>query len=350
MRHTLYILLLLPLPLSLHAQRMEAERSVIDCGQVRFGHEVTADFVIRNGGDRSLTIDEVRTDCGCTTTEYPRTAVAKGKTFRVAATYDAQQMGHFEKRIAVRPTGGAEPLYLTMKGVVVETVTDYTGDYPLTVGELRTDRDSILFGDVNHGETATRRIHVFNPTSETAEPQVMHLPSYIQARVSPSAIPSGTGGTITLTLDTRLMRDYGLHETSVYLGLRPGDKVAADKALPVRALLLPDFRKSDLSRAPRLSLSQSVVTLPLAEGKKRVSAEITLSNTGLSTLEIMSIGLTTPGITLSLSTRQIAPGATARLKVTGERSQLRKMHGPASVLIVTNDPENAKVDIEVRKN
>ncbi len=342
--------LLLAGAIPLHAQHMEAKHAVIDCGQILFRQPVSIEFEIKNKGDKPLTVSKVRTSCGCTAVDYPQVAVSKGDTFKVTATYDARQMGHFEKQVGIYAENSSKPLMLTLRGVVVEKVVDFAGDYPCNLGGLRTDRDNLEFDDVNRGDRLSQKIHVFNATSQPVEPQVMHLPDYLQAQVSPSKIAVGRSGVITISLDSRKLRDFGLSQTSVYLGLYPGDKVSADKEIPVSAVLLPDFRNmTDEAKAaaPRMQLSATTLEMGSFDGKKKKKAEITITNTGRTTLEISSIQMFTEGLQLSLSSKTLAPGATSKLKVTAIASELKKVRTQPRILMITNDPQNAKVSIAV---
>ena len=89
------------LPLSLSAQHLSTENVNIDCGQVLFNHPVTAVYEMRNSGDKALSIKDVRTSCGCTTVEWPKTAILPAKNFQITVRYDAQTMGHFNKEISI---------------------------------------------------------------------------------------------------------------------------------------------------------------------------------------------------------------------------------------------------------
>lgn len=55
----------------------------------------------------------------------------------------------------------------------------------------------------------------------------------------------------------------------------------------------------------------------------------------------------TAGLEVSLSTRKIAPGASARLRVTAVASALNKVRTRPRILMITNDPDKAKVVIAV---
>ena len=336
--------------LAASAQRLEARQRVIDCGQVLFQRPVTVEFELRNKGSKTLYIRDVKTSCGCATASYPRNGIPQNESFKVSATYDAQQLGHFEKLLAVYSNAGDKPLLLTLRGHVVTEVVDYVGDYPAKLGLLSADVNEIEFDDVNRGDRPFKRIHVFNSSSQTAEPQVMHLPPYLKAEVSPSKIAAGKAGVITLYLDSRQVRNLGLNKSSVYLGAYPGDKVSEDKAITLSTVLLPSFEnlnESTRELMPRIVLSARELNLAL-EGKSKKKGEIEITNTGRTPLEIRSLQMFTEGLAVSLSNKKIAPGETARLKVTAMASLLRKVRSQPRILMITNDPDNAKVVITVR--
>ena len=214
------------------AQRISAKHEVIDCGSVLYEQPVTAKFELRNKGNE-LIIDTVRTSCGCAIASYPRGSIMKGDNFTVEVTYDARQLGHFEKEVAVYSNASDKPFYLKMKGVVVDKLIDFTGKYDYTIGSVRTDNNNIEFDDVNVGDMPIQKIHIINSGSESVSPVVMHLPDYLTASVSPTTIAPGHTGVATITLNSLKLRDYGLTQSSVYLGMYPGDKVSADKEISV---------------------------------------------------------------------------------------------------------------------
>ena len=111
------------------AQLITTPNQVIDCGQVLFRKPVTVHFELTNEGPEAITIKKVETSCGCTEVIFPRGIITENKPFIVSATFDAKQMGHFEKYIDIFTQGASLPFTLTMKGVVVEEVKDYGGEY-----------------------------------------------------------------------------------------------------------------------------------------------------------------------------------------------------------------------------
>ena len=349
-RKLLMLLLTAPTAMTAFAQKIVISNPVIDCGQVVFKHPVTAEYELKNGGRRDLTIKEVRTNCGCAIVEYPRNAVRAGDAFKVKVSYDARQMGHFQKLVGIYSNASASPTMLTLKAVVVRNLTNFKGSYPITLGTLRADVDEVEFEDVNRGAILQKKIHISNPTSETVQPVLMHLPNYLKAEVSPSKIAPGHSGTATLTLDSRFLRDFGLTQTTLYLGAFPGDKVAREKEIEVSAVLLPSFDKmtaAQLALAPQIALSADSLSLGAFGGKSKLKGVITITNKGRSTLRINNLQMSMTGLQLSLSSTRIEPGQEARLKVTALARQLQGSKRVPRVLMITNDPKQPKVVIRI---
>jgi hypothetical protein len=348
-KKTILALTLLTLQTNTFAQRIATLGSSIDCGQVMFRQPVTVEYEITNKGGKPLVISKVLTDCGCTAVDYPKTAIIKGDVAKLHATYDAKQMGHFQKRIAIYSNGSAKPLMLTLSGVVVNEIKNFAGNYPYRVNGVPIDRNEIEFDNVNKGDKPYVLLHLLNTTSQTIQPTLMHLPAYLKAKCSPSKIAPNHTGEIELLLDSRRLPDYGLTQISTYLGLHPGEEVGEQKEIPISAVLLPrfDYDEADLIEAPKLKLSATDANLGKFDGKKKLKGGIDISNTGLSTLDITSLQMFTRGLEISLNKTHIEPGETAKLKITAINDELKKARSKPRVLMITNDPAHPKVVINI---
>lgn len=332
------------------AQQITTANPTINCGQVVFKQPLKAEFALKNSGSQPLIINNVSSSCGCTLADYPKEAIAPGQTFKVTAIYDAKQMGHFQKQLAVFSNAGDKPFMLTLKGVVVEQVINFKGRYHYTIGALRTDTNEVEFNNVNRGDMPVLKIHLFNDSDQVAEPQLMHLPAYLRGEVKPARIAPGHTGVATIQLDSRKLRELGLAQTSIYLGTYPGEKVSSDKEIPVNIILLPDFDKltaAERANAPKLTLSKGRIDLGEFGNKSRKRDDITITNQGKSTLTIRQLQMLTGGLEVSLNKQNIEPGETARLKVTAIASELKKVRTRARILMITNDPDQAKVIVPI---
>lgn len=342
--------LLVSAALEASAQRISAKHEVIDCGNVLYESPVTAKFELRNKGN-DLIIDTVRTSCDCVVADYPKGTIAKGDNFMVEVTFDARQLGHFYKEAAIYSNASDKPFYLTMKGVVVDHITDFTGVYDYALGDVRADKNNIEFDDVNLGEMPTQKIHFVNNGTTNVTPVVMHLPNYLTADVSPETVAPGHAGTVSITLNSSKLRSYGLTQSSVYLGMFPGDKVGEDKEISVSAVLLPEFRNmSETQRlnAPVMKLSAETLDLGEFGDKDEKDGTIIIENQGRSRLNISSMQMFTAGLKVRLNKSRLDPGESARLKITAYKKHLKNARSKPRVLMITNDPNKSKVVIHVK--
>jgi len=341
----LLALAILPAP----AQRLVVNNTTVNAGCTGFMQPITATFELRNKSLRKLIIESVKPDCGCTAVEYPKEVGANDK-FTIKMTYDARMLGHFQKMAAITSNGSKTPVYLTMKGLVVPELVDYTGTYPIAMGNLLLDRNELEYDDVNKGDEPIHEIHILNNSEEPMQPNVMHLPPYLSATVKPEVLEPGKGGTITVMLNSDKLRDFGLTQTTVHIAKKLGEKVSNDNAVPVSVVLLPHLQDYDAfskALAPRLQISTTDVDFSSFDGKSKKTAEVILYNTGKTDLKISSLQLFTTGLKITLDKQTLPPDGTTTLKITGYADELRKLRTRPRILMITNDPDHAKVVINV---
>ena len=274
-----------------------------------------------------------------------------GERFTIKMTYDARQLGHFQKMCMVKSNGTKKPFYLTMKGVVCTDMRDYSGEYPVAMGDLLLNADAIEFDDVNKGDVPVKEIHILNNSKKAMRPNLMHLPPYLQAITSPDHLLPGRSATITVKLLSEKLRDYGLTKTTLYVAQNPGDKVKQENAIEVATVLLPDmkqFQNQNKELAPQLQMSDTDVDFTDFGGKPKKSYTVTLSNTGRSALKISSLQLFTGGLKVTLSKSEIAPGQSTHLKITGIAADLQKLRTRPRILMITNAPDHAKVVVNIK--
>lgn len=326
------------------------DKKIHEFGVVLWKHPATATFTIKNDGDKPLVISNVTTSCGCTVADWTKTPIAPGATGTVSSTFDAKALGHFYKDIGVYCNAADRPIYLMIQGEVSADPKNYTLTHPFEIGSIRLNKDAIEFDDANKGDKPTMEILVANTTSEVYTPVLMHLPPYMEAVAVPERIGKKGTGKIKITLDTDKLPKFGLTTATVYLSRFPGDKVGEENAIPVSAVLLPDF--SHISQQQRLNppaveLSTEELTLPpLAENEKK-SQKIVVKNVGKSDLEITDLQVFNSALGVQLKKRVLKPGASTKMKITAYGKYLKKVKGTPRVLMITNDPNCPKIIVRV---
>lgn len=95
------------------------KETVYDFGKIKQGVPVTHDFEFTNISDKPVVVENATASCGCTTPTWPQAPIAKGKTDKIKAGFNAAAPGAFTKQITVKLAGVDLPTQLTIKGEVL---------------------------------------------------------------------------------------------------------------------------------------------------------------------------------------------------------------------------------------
>lgn len=336
--------------LALAQPNVSLSRDVANMGEIGFQFPRKVNFTLKNTGNEPLQIKEVIPSCGCMSVEWTRDLIEPGAEGSVSTVYDAKMLGVFQKDLEVYTNASEQPFYLHIQGRVVAKLSDYSGDFPIDLGNVRLNVNSIEFDDVNRGDRPVAELQIVNMDRKSYRPQLMHLPPYLTAQYFPEVLSGGRIGKIFLTLDSEKLQQMGLTQTSVYLSRQLGDRVGEENEITVSSVLLPDFSAlsaKERALAPELKLSADSVDLGSMEKKTKKKAYITIQNTGKKPLEIRTLQVFNKALTVELSNRSIEPGKTARLKITVWAQYLKKAKNYPRVLLITNDPAHSKKIITV---
>ncbi|MBO9572526.1 MAG: DUF1573 domain-containing protein [Chitinophagaceae bacterium] len=106
-------------------ETVKFKETVYDFGKIKQGVPVTHDFEFTNTSAKPVVIETATASCGCTTPSWPQAPVAKGKTDKIKAGFNAAAPGSFTKQITVKIAGVDTPTQLTIKGEVL-SAEDYS--------------------------------------------------------------------------------------------------------------------------------------------------------------------------------------------------------------------------------
>lgn len=305
-------------------------------------------FEVTNTGKSDLIIKDVHPDCGCTVADWTRTPIAPGKKGIVSTAYDSELLGHFEKQLAVYTNASDAPVYLTVGGTVARERKEDSGNFPYRIGDVCLDSDNIEFDDVCRGDMPTKVLQVFNAGRQSFTPRLMHLPKYLSATAEPEVIRPGSVGRVYITLDSEHLRGLGLTQTNIYMSRFPGDRVSRDNEIYVSATLLPEQEDTgrQVAQSPVAHLDSTTVNMGKMGAKGKLKCELTLSNTGGSPLVIRALQVYNPGLSVSIGKRSLKPGQSDKIKITVNANS-DYFKGRRRVLLITNDPEQPKIVIDL---
>lgn len=88
-------------------------------GKIKQGKPAATEFTFLNKTDKSIIIETATAECGCTTPDYPKSPIMKGKPGTIKVTYNAESPGKFTKKVTVKFANIKTPVILTIEGEVI---------------------------------------------------------------------------------------------------------------------------------------------------------------------------------------------------------------------------------------
>ncbi len=346
------VAMLLAISSGLQAQ-LRVENEMVDLGQLPWYQDRSVNLEVTNVGQKAVRIVGVRTSGSQVKATWTREALAPGRKGVVTLTVDATLLGRFDRVVLIDCEDQTTPMTVHVKGhVVADLTTNYGGDYPYQVGDVLLSTDNIEFDDASVGDLPEQVIEVKNGGQTVYRPELMHLPPYLSQRAVPEVLLPGRSGKLIVTLNTEKVEGYGLKQTTVYVSRFPGDRVGKDNEVAVSSVVLPQVDTTSVVQSalrPVLWMDATELTFPkLAPGKK-AKGVILLRNDGKSTLEITSLQVFHPALSVGLGKMKIAPGQTEKLKLTVQQKYLSLSRSRLRVLMTTNDPSHSKVLFDVKQ-
>jgi hypothetical protein len=100
------------------------EEDEYDWGKVNDGDKMTHVFKFKNTGKEPLIISNAKGSCGCTVPDWPKDAIAPGKSGEIKVVFDSKGKGSPEgkddsKKVTITANTDPADSYLTIKGKIV---------------------------------------------------------------------------------------------------------------------------------------------------------------------------------------------------------------------------------------
>jgi len=102
------------------------DQEMHDFGEIEKGKPVTYEFSFTNNTKETVLITNVRPACGCTAANYTKTPIKPGEKGMVAATFNAANVGVFQKSVTITTNeNGVDAVKtLSFKGKVLDPNSD----------------------------------------------------------------------------------------------------------------------------------------------------------------------------------------------------------------------------------
>ncbi len=311
----------------------------------------TTTFKFTNKGSVPLVLNNVRASCGCTTPKWTREPVAPGGNGEIQVSYNpSNRPGSFTKTVTVQSNAENATTVLKITGKVEEREKTLAELYPRQIGELRAKTNHISFARVTENEKKTESLELINDSDNPVTVGFRTVPSHITAKVEPQTIPAHGKGELTVTYDASKADTYGFTSHRIYLSLNGSNDYK--NSVGVSATIEEDFSNltpEQLAKAPVASFSEETFDFgEMNQGDKKEHTFM-LQNEGKSDLFIRNVRSSCGCTAVAPSTKVIAPGETAPIKVTFD-SRGKRGRQSKSITVITNDPKTPTTTLRISSN
>lgn len=308
-------------------------------------------FKFTNTGAVPLVLSNVRASCGCTTPKWTREPVAPNASGEIQVSYNPKNRpGSFNKTVTVSSNAENSSVVLRIKGTVAQREKTLAELYPRQLGALRVKTNYISFGKLLQTSVETKELELINPSDKPVSVGFRTVPKHLKATVEPEVIPAKGKGKIVVTYNAKEANTFGFASHRIYLSL-DGSK-DYKSSIGVSATIGEDFSgltPEQLANAPVAKFAESTFDFgEMKQGDKREHTFM-LTNAGKSDLLIRNVRTSCGCTAVAPSTKLIAAGETAPIKVTfnsrGKRGRQSK-----SITVITNDPKNPTSTLRITSN
>jgi Protein of unknown function (DUF1573) len=87
-------------------------------GEILRGSHAVHVFTFKNTSDKPIVVDNVRTDCSCTASDWDTAPIMPKEIGKITVSFDTKQTGYFRKKLTVWIQGQRKPQKLTIEGEV----------------------------------------------------------------------------------------------------------------------------------------------------------------------------------------------------------------------------------------
>lgn len=311
----------------------------------------TTTFKFTNKGEVPLVLNNVRASCGCTTPKWTREPVAPEGEGEIQVSYNPKNRpGSFNKTVMVTSNAENGTTVLRIKGSVQEREKTLAELYPRQVGKLRVKTNHLSFSRMKENDVETKDLELVNDTDQPVEVGFRRVPDHLQVKVEPTTIPANSKGKLIVTFDAEKANTYGFSSNRIYLSIDGSQDYRA--SVGVSATIEEDFSDltpEQLANAPVATFDNTTHDFgEMNQGDKKEHTFM-LANDGKSELIIRNIRSSCGCTAVAPSTKVIAPGESAPIKVTFD-SRGKRGRQSKSITVITNDPKNPTSRLRISSN
>uniref|UniRef100_UPI0040484406 DUF1573 domain-containing protein n=1 Tax=Algoriphagus sp. TaxID=1872435 RepID=UPI0040484406 len=288
-------------------------------------------------------VEEVQTDCGCTTVSFSKDTLQLEQSEMISVSFDpSAATGFFSKLVVVRGGQGQVQDSLFVEGIAIPYPVDLDRNYPVKLGQIGLRLRKINMGEVFDNEPKQKYLEFFNAGSSplTKSSFRAQTPSFIRIEQVQELVRPKERGLLKISYDASQRVELGTVVDKIGISWSSNELEMLE--LEVLANLFDYFapiKREELDLVPQLLLDEKIVDLGEISSKEVQRKSVTLTNLGKEKLEFRKLQGNCACLLLELPVNELYPGETTALTLVFD-PQGRKGIDQRNIYLFTNDPVN----------
>ena len=310
-------------------------------------------FGFVNDGNGPLWLNSVQPSCACTTPEWSHDSIYPGDTGYVDVSYSTYaRPGEFSKTIGIYPNTPQGVIIITIKGEVYLPNDDSKeAQERMYFGDLRFAENYISADPIFNNQTDTFTARLVNSGAQTVNiNEVSKLPQYIRILNVPESVEPGETVLLQILVDGSKIGKWGYVTDQIVL--QTDDPIIGPKGLHVVANVkefFPKMSKGQLKKQPWAESDRYEHNFGEHKEGAILHTSFTLKNSGKTPLIIHDIVTDCACVSISWTTKTLAPGESVELKTSFD-TVLRQGVQMRPIKVVSNDPRHPEMMMYLKAN
>lgn len=309
--------------------------------------KVSTEFKFVNDSESPVTIDHVRSSCGCTVPQYSKATVNHGDTAAITVVYNPSgRPGRFSKSLMVKLSNDSTEKLL-IKGVVIGAQNTLRSRFPVTAGPIRLRGNMVTFGAVKTGKIKSQFVEVYNSSHSPVVPRWTDIPQYLRVTAAHETVQPSEQGVYSFVLAPTKSTPYGILTDSLTLNV-PGEPPFR---FEIAAIVEEDFSgltEKQLADAPRIITDTDMLDFgDFFRTGQPITRQLRVTNTGKNDLLIRRVHTSEPGFTVKAPFSKLKKGKSGTVTVTFDPASFSAPLLNSRLQVITNDPSHPLTTIRL---
>ncbi len=309
--------------------------------------KVSTEFKFVNDSESPVTIDHVRSSCGCTVPQYSKATVNHGDTAAITVVYNPSgRPGRFSKSLMVKLSNDSTEKLL-IKGVVIGAQNTLRSRFPVTAGPIRLRGNMVTFGAVKTGKIKSQFVEVYNSSHSPVVPRWTDIPQYLRVTAAHETVQPGEQGVYSFVLAPTKSTPYGILTDSLTLNV-PGEPPLR---FEIAAIVEEDFSgltEKQLADAPRIITDTDMLDFgDFSRTGQPITRQLRVTNTGKNDLLIRRVHTSEHGFTVKAPFSKLKKGKSGTVTVTFDPASFSAPLLNSRLQVITNDPSHPLTTIRL---